>query len=69
MERDYHCTSCKVQFTGKLVNVKIKANKIRSQLPIHNFSILIIFPPSLNICYHYTERDHQDCVGMLADAG
>lgn len=66
MERDYHSTSCKVQFTGKLVNGKIKANK-RSQLPISDFSIPILFPPSLHVCCLYTERAHQDCVGMLAD--
>lgn len=67
MERDYHSTSCKVQFTGKLVNGKIKANKIRSSLPISDFSILILFPPSLNVHYLYAERDHRDCVGTRAE--
>lgn len=70
MERGYHSTSCKVQLTGKLVNEKkkkTKANKTRSQLPISYLSVLILFPPSLNVCYLSTERDHQDCMDMLAE--
>lgn len=63
----FHSTSSKVQFTGKLVNGKIKAKKRRSQLPISDFSILILFPPSLNVRDLSTERDHQDRVGTLAE--
>lgn len=34
----------------------------------YKLSILTLFSPSLNVSYLYTEKDHQDYVGMLAES-
>lgn len=60
MERGYHSTSCKFQVTGKLVNGKIWANKVRSQLFLYSyflFPLLVMWATFIQRGIIETEQD------------